>query len=124
MIDSVQNSLGFQAEALKLRAARQQVLASNIANAETPGYKAQDFNFARALEQATSPRVAPAAASAPRPVTESLRIEARPGVASPDGNTVNMDTERTQFVDNALRYEAALRFLNGKIRTLMSAIQG
>lgn len=127
MIDRFQQSLAFQGEALKLRAQRQQVLAANIANADTPGYKAVDFDFARALTDATRSRTGGTAAAAgslaigsaaPQPV-------AREGVqAAADGNTVNMDTERTQFLDNAVRYEATLKFLNGRIRTLLSAIQG
>jgi len=127
MIDRYQQSLAFQGEALKLRAQRQQVLAANIANADTPGYKAVDFDFSRALTDATRSRAGGDASAAgslaiggskPQPV-------AREGATSAaDGNTVNMDTERAQFLDNAVRYEATLKFLNGKIRTLLSAIQG
>jgi flagellar basal-body rod protein FlgB len=127
MIDRYQQAFNFQGEALKLRAQRQQVLAANIANADTPGYKAVDFDFARARTDATRSRAggrSPAAgalaigSAAPQPV-------ARQGVqAAADGNTVNMDMERTQFLDNAVRYEATLQFLNGRIRTLLSAIQG
>ncbi len=120
MIDAIHSSLQFQSEALKLRATRQQLLASNIVNADTPNFKAQDFDFARALEKAT----AQGPSSASRTAYADIRLTPRSAIAGVDGNTVNMDSERTQFVDNALRYEAALRFLNGKIRTLLSAIQG
>jgi flagellar basal-body rod protein FlgB len=122
MIDRYQQSLAFQGEALKLRAQRQQVLAANIANADTPGYKAVDFDFSRALTEATRSRAGGAAALAG---SAAPKLAAREGVqASADGNTVNMDTERAQFLDNAVRYEATLKFLNGRIRTLLSAIQG
>ena len=117
MINSIDASLEFQAAALKLRARRQEVLAANIANADTPNYKAQDFDFATALARAASP------ASGNAQVETGLRPRsgARAGL---DGNAVDLDTERVQFADNALRYEAALRFINGKLKTLLSAIQG
>lgn len=120
MIDRIGQSLAFQGEALRLRAQRQQVLAANIANADTPGYQAVDFDFNRALKEATGSRAAGGAANSPNP-----QPVAREGAqAGADGNTVNMDAERTQFLDNAVRYEATLRFINGRIRTLLSAIQG
>lgn len=117
MINSIDASLEFQAIALKLRARRQEILAANIANADTPNYKAQDFDFASALAGAMT-HVPGAArdAAGPQP-----RSGTRAGL---DGNSVDLDTERVQFADNALRYEAALRFINGKLKTLLSAIQG
>lgn len=130
MIDRIDPSLSFQAEALKLRAQRQQVLAGNIANADTPQYRAVDFDFAKALAEASAQRTAQAApvssspfsrSAAPAEVVLEPRASSKPGL---DGNTVNMDTERLHFVDNALRYEAALRFINGKLKTILSAIQG
>lgn len=126
MIDRFQQTLAFQGEALKLRAQRQQVLAANIANADTPGYQAVDFDFTRALTDATRSRAA-GGATAGHLQTASVapQLVAREGAqAGADGNTVNMDTERAQFLDNAVRYEATLKFINGRIRTLLSAIQG
>lgn len=119
MIDSIQQSLAFQGKALELRSQRQQVLAANIANADTPGYKAVDFDFAQALSDATKARPGLSAKTAEPRLTERATAQ-----GAQDGNTVDMDTERAQFVDNAVRYEATLKFLNGKIRTLLSAIQG
>jgi len=127
MIDRYQQAFNFQGEALKLRAQRQQVLAANIANADTPGYKAVDFDFSRALTDATRSRAPGSMASAAGALSlgsRSPQLEAREGAAAADGNTVNMDTERAQFLDNAIRYEATLKFINGRIRTLLSAIQG
>lgn len=122
MIDQITSSLSFQSEALKLRAQRQQLLAANIANADTPNYKARDFDFARALEDAA--REAPRLAGR-SPQTAQIAVRERTeGKQGLDGNTVDLDTERVQFADNALRYEATLRFINGKLRTLLSAIQG
>jgi flagellar basal-body rod protein FlgB len=110
------------------------VLASNIANADTPQYKARDFDFRSALAQATGAplpgTVVPAQTAAGHMsvagganASPSLQYRA-PLQTSLDGNTVDMDMERAAFADNTLRYEASLRFINGQIRTLMSAISG
>lgn len=133
MIGRLQNALRFHGEALQLRAQRQQMLAANIANADTPGYKAVDFDFTRALRDATSGSSVALRAAAPGHMT-SRHGGAQAGSVRPvedevvqpaqDGNTVDMDKERARFAENAVRYEATLRFLNGQIRTLLSAIQG
>ncbi|HZY18573.1 MAG TPA: flagellar basal body rod protein FlgB [Ramlibacter sp.] len=121
------------ARALDLLAQRQKVLAGNIANADTPGFKARDFDFAQALAQArggsggtatTNPRHlqasgAPAGAGA-SPET-LFRASDQPAL---DGNTVDLDRERAHFADNSLRYESTLRFINHDVRTLLSAITG
>jgi flagellar basal-body rod protein FlgB len=137
MIGKLDQALAFQSSALKLRSERQQVLSANIANADTPNYKAVDFDFSAALASATG-----AASGATRTGTLatssaghtagngnfsnlSVPIQFRnASQASVDGNTVEMDAERAQFADNAVRYEAALKFLNGQIKTMLSAIQG
>ena len=134
MIGSLDKTLQFNATALRLRADRQQLLAANIANADTPGFKAVDFDFGRALESATrssgSVSVARLTASSPTHLggtvsSSSATLGFRtPSQASIDGNSVEMDAERAQFADNAVRYEAALKFLNGQIKTILSAIQG
>ncbi|MBN8479655.1 MAG: flagellar basal body rod protein FlgB [Burkholderiales bacterium] len=115
MIDRLDDFLKLNTEALKLRAYRQSVIAGNIANADTPGYKAVDFDFTRALDEAVGRR---GAASAPellyrRPVQDAL-----------DGNSVEMDAERARFADNSVRYEAALKMLNAQIRSMLAAMQG
>ena len=120
MIDRIEQSLKFQSDALRLRAQRQQVLASNIANADTPGYKAVDFDFTSALKDAANQ-----SANGMRTGNATPSVTERQGAqASGDGNTVDMDTERAQFLDNAVRYEATLKFVNSKIRTMLTAIQG
>ena len=134
MIGKLDQALDFHATALRLRSERQQVLASNIANADTPGYKAVDFDFGRALagaigagKGAGAPRLA---ASAPGHVGAGTDMHAptlqyrTPSQASIDGNSVELDAERAQFADNAIRYEVSLRLLNGQIKSLMSAITG
>jgi flagellar basal-body rod protein FlgB len=114
------DSLDFQSRALVLRAARQEVLAANIANADTPNYKARDIDFAKLLTEASS-KSALARADAGRSPAALFRI---PEQASGDGNTVDMDRERANFADNAVRYEATLRFINGRVRGILSAIRG
>ena len=133
MIDKLNDALQFHSTALRLRSERQQVLAANIANADTPGYKAADFDFGRALAGARGSRDMPGAALAatspghlaPRPGSVVVSMQYRtPTQSSVDGNSVEMDAERAHFADNAIRYEASLRFLNGQIKSIMSAITG
>ena len=127
--------LDAHATALELLAQRQKVLAGNIANADTPGYQARDFDFAQALQQARGE--APAAMGASH--AGHLALDGTPGgsVTSTvqlawrtseqpalDGNTVDLDRERAHFADNAMRYEATLRFINHDVRTMLSAITG
>jgi flagellar basal-body rod protein FlgB len=135
MIDRLTDTFDFHAEALKLRSERSRVLASNIANADTPNYKARDFDFRSALVAAVGEHSVRAAA---QPVRTSAAHLAASGSAaavpalpyrtplqtSLDGNTVDLDRERASFAENTVRYEASLRFLNGQIRTLLAAING
>jgi flagellar basal-body rod protein FlgB len=134
MIDRLSAAMDFQSQALKLRAQRQEVLASNIANADTPNYKARDFDFAKALHAATAgAQSANASLATTKPGQVAIgengapmapmlyRLPVQPSI---DGNTVDMDSERSLFADNAVRYEAAMRFLNGHIKTMLSAIEG
>jgi flagellar basal-body rod protein FlgB len=118
MINKLNDALRPQAEALVLRARRQEVLASNIANADTPGYRAKDFDFSSALRDALRAPAAPGAMQRVRLVEPSA---AQP---SADGNTVDMDAERAKFADNAVRYEAALRALTSQLRSMLDAIKG
>ena len=108
---------GVHATALALRSQRMAMLASNIANASTPGYKARDINFDKAMQLAqdgASPDDAANAAAAYRvPLQSSL-----------DGNTVELSTEQTQFAENAVAYRTTLAFLQGRIDTVMSALKG
>jgi flagellar basal-body rod protein FlgB len=125
--------LSRHAQALDLLAQRQKVLAGNIANADTPGYQARDFDFSQALAQARGQAGGTA-------VTDARHLQASGAPASAgsrpdvlyrtadqpalDGNTVDLDRERAHFADNALRYEATLRFINHDVRTQLSAITG
>ncbi len=127
MTQPLTSLLDRQGRVLELLAQRQQVLAGNIANADTPGYKAQDVDFASALKQARVVQTAahsahlPLAGGADSKAAVVFRAAEQPSI---DGNTVDLDRERANFADNAMRYEATLRFINGHVRTMLSAITG
>lgn len=147
-------TLDFQAQALVLRSERQRVLASNIANADTPGYVAREMDFAGALRDATahlpvpggsgsagltlstagggsggagmassSTRSGHIASTFGRPTGPSTLAYATASQNAVDRNSVDMDRERASFADNSLRYEAALRFINGSVRSLQDAMK-
>ena len=137
MIGKLDQAMQFNEAALSLRGQRQQIIASNIANADTPHYKARDIDFAKALQGAISR--AGGAATTGLTTTSSAHLPAGGGSGSAttaplmyrmphqgsiDGNTVEMDTERNQFADNAIRYEAGLTLISGQIKGMLAAIQG
>lgn len=144
MVGKLDDYLRFHQTALSLRAERQQLLASNIANADTPNYKARDIDFKQVLQQAVQGgqgNTAPTAPAMGMIKTAAGHLPGKPPAnalgqgtikaqyrtvqqGSVDGNTVDMDTERTNFADNALRYQAGVNLINGQIRSLMAAIQG
>lgn len=161
MLNRLTANLEFHAKALGLRSERQAMIASNIANADTPNYKARDFDFAAQLAKATgtappSPTGTPAPmqplalpqagsgasgtgqaqlttsdarhlATGGSQVYSTLDTSAQyrvPDQAAMDGNTVELDRERAAFADNTVRYEATLRFINGNVRSILSAIRG
>jgi flagellar basal-body rod protein FlgB len=134
MLNRLTEQLDFHGQALALRAERQRLIASNIANVDTPGYVARDFDFAAALREATGRQAgvgAALAATAPGHVAArtGVRAEANLQYAVPsqtnlDRNTVDLDRERAAFADNALKYEATLRFASGNVRTMLDAIKG
>lgn len=119
MIPKLTDALRTQSDALQLRARRQEVLAGNIANADTPGYRAVDFDFTRALEDAGK-----RAGAAGSPMAPQRLVQTASSQPAADGNTVDMDAERARFADNAVRYEAALRVLNAQVKTMLDAIKG
>ncbi|GLS15406.1 MULTISPECIES: flagellar basal body rod protein FlgB [Hydrogenophaga] len=132
MFEQMTARMDFHAQALMLRAQRQQVLASNIANADTPGYVARDFDFAAALKNAqsggqlgtvalTDARHMSLGGSDPLKPRLAYTVQTEP---SQDGNSVDLDRERANFVDNSIRYESTLRFINGHVKTMLSAITG
>ena len=108
---------GIHGTALALRSQRLSLLASNIANAATPGYRARDIDFDRAMDMAsrgfTADQAAGNAVAYRVPVTPSL-----------DGNTVELSTEQTLFAENAVQYRSTLAFLEGRISTIRRALKG
>lgn len=137
MANQLDLTLQFHTDALKLRGQRQQLLASNIANADTPGYKARDLDFRKAMQEAAAEstfNVSMARTAQGHLASVAERDGATAGAApalyrvpvqpSLDGNTVDMDVERASFADNAIHYEANLMILNSQLKSLLSAIQG
>ncbi|MEW6164197.1 MAG: flagellar basal body rod protein FlgB [Pseudomonadota bacterium] len=137
MIDRLEQDLSFYRTALNLRSHRQELLASNIANADTPHFKARDLDFksalGAALGRADSDSAPPLNLDRTRAGHMAGESEAPYGVAvkyraeyqgAIDGNTVNMDVERSAFAENALQVEALITFINGRFRTMQTAIQG
>ena len=145
MLDKLTDSMQFSAEALKLRARRQEVLTSNISNVDTPNYKAVDFDFKSALKAATGDKDGMGTPSNPSlgngagalalthkghitgkgnggmSTAEMLQFR-RGNNAAIDGNSVDIDRERAAFAENTVKYEAALRAINGRISTLKQAM--
>jgi flagellar basal-body rod protein FlgB len=110
---SMDSLFGIHATALKLREQRMSMLASNIANAATPGYKARDIEFSSALKLAEDGQAPDAAIRYRVPVQASL-----------DGNTVELATEQTAFAENALAYRSSLSFLQVRIGSITRALKG
>ncbi|MBK7050257.1 MAG: flagellar basal body rod protein FlgB [Rhodoferax sp.] len=148
MFANLTSGLDFQSKALVLRAERQRVIASNIANADTPGFVGRDLNFKDAMSNAVGTSKGVRLSTPDANSTVNSRSTTHPqhialagstfGLSgsssslayttqsqpSLDGNSVDLDRERANFVDNSVRYEATLRFINGQSKTILSAIQG
>ncbi|SDA11963.1 flagellar basal-body rod protein FlgB [Nitrosospira sp. Nsp18] len=135
MINKLDATFRFYEDAANLRAHRQQLIASNIANVDTPNFKARDINFKDALENAGGNKIVKLATNAPNhiaspgssggPAAAGAPLMYRAAIqGSVDGNTVDMDIERSQFADNAIHYEANLTFISDQIKIMRSAIQG
>jgi flagellar basal-body rod protein FlgB len=129
-------SLEFQSQALVLRSERQRLLASNIANADTPGYVARDMDFRRALLAAARKADATATIAGGASAQPSSGADGTgPGVTDDelvyglysqdgiDNNKVDMERERASWVENSVKYEATLRFINLQARALMDAMK-
>jgi len=128
MISRLTNELDFQTQALVLRAERQRLIAGNIANADTPGYKARDFDFASALRAAsgaagTGDGIAQGVMGNGGSTLPPVLRYAVPAQTNLDDNSVDMDRERAAFADNSVKYEATLRFINNSVRTTLDAMK-
>ena len=127
-METIKKQLAFFGSALNIRNKRNEIIASNIANAATPNYKARDVNFYDEFKKVT--RNGDIRISHPEHITsKNYNISGKalyrePVIASLDGNTVEVSVEQMQFSENALKYQTTLNFLNGKIGKLISAIKG
>jgi flagellar basal-body rod protein FlgB len=109
---------GVHGAALQVRSQRMGVLASNIANASTPGYKAKDIDFHAALTAIETPGESMGQA------IDGATLYRVPLQPSQDGNTVDLSTEQTAFAENAVAYQTTLSFLNGRINQVTRALRG
>lgn len=132
MVSGIKTNARFFEDALNLRAHRQQILASNIANADTPNYKAVDIDFAKVLQGAqasrgqlnvntTSSAHMHGMSGGPLDARTMYRTPTQPSI---DGNTVDSNVEMSQFSENAIHYQAVISFLNGEAQMMKMAIQG
>ncbi len=120
MINLITSALGLSVSALQLRSQRLDVIAGNIANAATPGYKARDLDADAVLAKLASAKDT-GFGSELSGATLKYRAALQPSL---DGNTVELATEQAAFAENALKYQASLGFLTGRIQTIMSALKG
>jgi len=127
---SFEKAFGVHAAAVSLRSQRAELLAANVANADTPGYKARDLDFAAALAEAgagapglrrTDAAHLGSPGSTPAGATLEYRVPLSPSL---DGNTVDAHMESMAFLENALRYQASLQFLDGRISGIRLALRG
>jgi flagellar basal-body rod protein FlgB len=139
MLNKLDAALSFHQTALRVRGQRQELIAANIANADTPHYKARDIDFKAAMQSAIAGTEAQNGFHVAKTSAQHLNGTPLQGASngapgeplfrpiiqgSVDGNTVDMDVERNQFVDNAIRYEASLTMINGQLKKMLTAIQG
>jgi len=124
--------LGLDAAALNLQSKRMEVIADNLANADTPGYKARDIDFRAAMAQVggaegtvkLSTTNGGHLSTDPTSATDASLKYRVPLAPSLDGNTVDAQQEQAAFADNTVRYQATLSFLSGRFKSLMTAITG
>ena len=127
-MDTIKDQLSFYSSSLQLRGKRNNILASNIANAATPNYKARDISFEDEIKKFD--KNGPIRTSHENHIVQNSgksiqEVSYRePLIASLDGNTVEMAVEQMQFAENSMRYTSTVNFLNGKINKIMSAIRG
>ena len=153
MLNKLDAALSFHQNALRVRGQRQELIAANIANADTPNYKARDLDFSAAMKSAVAGvaragldgeafKTAQTTAKTSAQHLDGMQANfttsnaplssGAPGAplfrpiiqGSVDGNTVDMDVERNQFADNAVRYEASLILINNQLKQMLAAIQG
>ena len=130
MAISLDKLMGFHQKAMQVRTERMEVIAGNLANANTPGYKARDIDFQKVMQSAQAARNHNLTRTHENHINGGMkgsgqveyRIPNQPDTG--DGNTVDVQIERNTFLDNGLRYQAGMEFLNGKIKGMKKAISG
>jgi flagellar basal-body rod protein FlgB len=125
-------AFGIHEQALDVQSRRSALLANNIANADTPGYKARDIDFRQALQNALHSQSSPGLQQSDArhfsgnsrylSTEQQYRVPMQPDTG--DGNTVDANVEQAAFAQNAIQYQTSLTFMNGKIRALLTAIRG
>lgn len=123
------NALGIHPQALALREKRSEILAANLANVDTPDYKAKDLDFKSVLSQTMDKtghmeRTQVGHLTGPQTLLGADLRYRNPQQASLDGNTVEAHIEQSKYAENAVQYQASLRFINNRFSGLMSAIRG
>ena len=134
MAISFDKAFGIHQYTIGARAARAEVLSANIANADTPGYKAKDLDFSAALQQAQSgiesgfslatSNERHISSTVSSGLTSSIKYRNPDQPDTGDGNSVDVQQERSAFLENGLEYQASLEFLNSRISGLLKAIKG
>jgi flagellar basal-body rod protein FlgB len=127
---TLDSALGIHDEALMLRSRRAELLASNIANADTPGYKARDIDFTAALADAQSRQAQSLTTTHANHIPLNSSVDSMqalyrvPNQSALDGNTVDSAIEKSAFAENALHYQASLAFLDSKFKGIIAALKG
>ncbi len=131
---SFSNALGVHEHALELRTKRAEILANNIANADTPGYKARDIDFQSMLSEQMSGKSSEQSLKMATTNGKHLPFNGNndsaellyrmPSQPSLDGNTVDTQTEKAEFMKNTLQYQSSFQFLNGRFKSMTNAIRG
>ena len=130
MAISLDKLMGFHHKALQIRTDKMEVIAGNLANANTPGYKARDINFQKAMQSARSERDHNLNRTHEKHFEGRMQSQSELEYRIPnqpdtgDGNTVEVQRERNLFLDNGMRYQSGLQFLNGKIKGMKKALSG
>lgn len=129
MAINFENALGIHEQALRMRERRSELLAANIANADTPGYKARDLDFRTMLRDAAEGGALETTTTHARHISTGGGLDAQPMYRVPtqpsvDGNTVDIQVENAAFARNVLEHQASFQFLNGKFTGLSKALKG
>jgi flagellar basal-body rod protein FlgB len=127
---SLDKLMGFHQKAMQVRTERMEIIAGNLANANTPGYKSKDLDFQKVMQRAQFSRDHNLVRTNENHLKGSMqgsgdvqfRIPNQPDTG--DGNTVDVQLERNAFLDNSLRYQAGMDFLSGKIKGMKKALSG